>query len=94
MLEANQYGLLPPGIHEMSLEEIGRFFGNVEAPPHRRRLFEKLTKYVKRLRALQVGVALLVDGSFVMPHVEIPNDIDLILVMPADRLQVCLVHKP
>ena len=68
----------------MSLEEIGRFFGSVPIPPHRLRLFEKLKKYVERLRTLQIGIALIVDGSFIMPCVEMPADIDLILVMPKE----------
>ena len=66
----------------MSLDEIGLLFGSVANSRHRLRLFEELKKYVERLRALRIGVALIVDGSFVMPCVEMPADIDMILVMP------------
>ena len=82
MIEINQHGILPPGIHDMSLDEISLFFGSVSDSRHRSRLFEELKKYVERLRSLRIGVALIVDGSFVMPCVEMPADIDMILVMP------------
>ena len=36
------------------------------------------------MRTLQLGVALIVDGSFIMPCVETPRDIDVILVMPKE----------
>ena len=63
----------------MDLEEVGRLFGDT---PHRLRLFETLKKYAKQLRTLQIGTALIVDGSFVMTCIETPKDIDVILVMP------------
>jgi len=84
MIEINQYGILPSGIHDISLDEIGLLFGGVSNSRHRSRLFEELKKYVERLRALRIGVALIVDGSFVMPYVEMPADIDLLLVMPGN----------
>ena len=66
----------------MSMEEVGKLFGNIPKSQYRLRLFETLQKYVERLQTLQVGIALLVDGSFAMPCVEKPADIDVILVMP------------
>ena len=82
MTERSQHGILSPGIHEMSMEEIGRLFGNVPKPRYRLRLFETFQKYVERLQTLHIGIALIVDGSFVMPCVEKPADIDIVLVMP------------
>jgi hypothetical protein len=82
MPEITQHGILSPGIHEMTLEEIGRLFGNVPKSSYRLRLFEKLKEYVERLRTLQIGIALIVDGSFAMPCIETPEDIDIVLVMP------------
>jgi hypothetical protein len=84
MTEISQHGILPPGIHEMSGDEIGRLFGNVPKSQCRLRLFETFQKYVERLQTLHIGIALIVDGSFVMPCVEKPADIDIILVMPKD----------
>jgi len=68
----------------MNLEEVGRLFGNVPKPQYRLRLFETLKRYVGCLQTLQIGIALIVDGSFVMPCVEKPADIDVVLVMPKD----------
>ena len=68
----------------MGLEEVGRLFGNIPKSPYRLRLFETLQKYVERLQTLQVGIALIVDGSFIMPSVEKPADIDVVLIMPAE----------
>jgi hypothetical protein len=82
MTEITQYGILPPGIHEMTLEEVSRCFGNVPKSSHRLRLYEKLKEYVERLQTLQIGIALIVDGSFAMPCIETPEDIDIVLVMP------------
>jgi hypothetical protein len=81
-LEITQYGILPSGIHEMNMEELGNFFCGFPKSPYRLRLFETLKKYVQRLKTLKTGTALIVDGSFVMSCVEMPKDIDLILVMP------------
>jgi len=77
-----QHGILSPGMHEMDLDEIGRRFGNIPRSSYRLRLFENLKEYAKRLQTLQIGIALIVDGSFIMPCVEKPADIDVILVMP------------
>jgi len=84
MFEITQYGILPLGIHETNMEEIGRLFGAVPKSQYRLRLFETFQKYVERLQTLQIGIALIVDGSFAMPCVEKPVDIDIILVMPKD----------
>jgi len=84
MLDTTQYGILPPGLHEMGLAEVAKFFGGVPKPSYRLRLFETLSRYVERLRTLQIGTALLIDGSFVMSCVESPADIDVALVMPKE----------
>ena len=84
MLETTQYGILPSGIHEMSLEELASLFDGFPKSPCRLRLFETLKKYVQRLQTLKIGTALIVDGSFMMSCVETPKDIDVILVMPKE----------
>ena len=81
MHNLSRHGILPPGIHEMDLEGVGRLFGGTS---HRLRLFGTLKKYVQQLQTLQIGTALIINGSFVMACVEMPKDIDVILVMPKE----------
>jgi hypothetical protein len=73
--------LLPPGIHDATLEEIEQEFA---LSNRRRMLFGNLTEYVRGVRLTGWACQVLVDGSFVMLPVVEPDDIDLILVMPAD----------
>ena len=68
----------------MDMEEVGKLFGGVPQSPYRLRLFETLKKYAERLRTFQIGIALIVDGSFVMMQIEKPADIDVVLVMPEE----------
>ena len=84
MSEITQHGILPPGIHEMKLEEVGKLFGYIPGASNRLRLLETLKMYVERLQILQIGIALIVDGSCVMTRVEKPVDIDVVLIMPKE----------
>jgi len=68
----------------MNLEEVGRLFADVPKSLHRLRLFETLKKYIECLRTLQIGITLIVDGSFAMTCVDKPADIDVVLVMPKE----------
>lgn len=78
------YNLLPPGIHDASLEDVRERFGVFQESDHRCRLFAKLKEYAEEVRKAGWRAALIVDGSFVMAGVAKPDDIDLILVMPED----------
>jgi hypothetical protein len=93
----NEHGLLPPGIHDYTRAEILEVFGQNrwvadEASetrrevlcPHRRRLFDRLEAYLGELRRTGMPVVVLVDGSFVTAKPD-PNDVDLIVVLPADH---------
>jgi hypothetical protein len=71
--------LLPPGIHDATLEEIERHFA---LSGRRRALFEKLKEYLSFVRLTGWACQVLIDGSFVMPAVTEPQDIDIILVLP------------
>ena len=73
--ELNQNGLLPPGVHDCTLEDIECFFvGNA----HRRRLFQNLVTCLEQeVRPLFVQ-AIFVNGSFVTDKDE-PEDIDIVL---------------
>lgn len=79
---ATDYDLLPPGIHDATLEGVGRRFGAFQVSDRRCRLFAKLKEYVEEVRKAGWNAVLIVDGSFVMAAVDKPEDIDLILVMP------------
>jgi hypothetical protein len=73
--------LLPEGVHDASLEEIEREFSHSN---RRRTLCDNLKQYVAGVRMTGWACQVVVDGSFVMPPVTEPNDIDIILVLPAD----------
>lgn len=73
--------LLPEGIHDASLAEIER---ELSLSNRRRMLFDNLKQYIAGVRMTGWVCQILVDGSFVMPSVIEPDDIDIILVLPAD----------
>jgi hypothetical protein len=80
----NEQGLLPPGIYDCSLEEIGERFGTFQATDRRSRLYEKLQEYLTQVRSANLAIAFIVNGSFVTSKAD-PNDIDLILVLPSSH---------
>ena len=64
-------GLLPPGIHQATWDEVAGTFGNT---PWRRRLLDGLEMAIDDLR--QAGCrTVYIDGSFVTDK-EVPNDFD------------------
>src|SRR3982750_1031936 len=77
-------GLLPPGIHDATLGEIEAGFARFQKTERRVKLFEKLKAYLAELARTGWKCEVIIDGSFVMPPVDEPNDIDLILVLPGD----------
>jgi hypothetical protein len=83
-LAFDDHQLLIPGVHDASLQEVEEHFARFQKSDRRLRLFQKLQEYVDALKKAQCAVALIVDGSFVMACVDKPEDIDLILVLPAD----------
>jgi hypothetical protein len=80
-LTFNDRHLLPPGVHDAALEEIER---ELALSNRRRTLFDNLKQYIGVVRLTGWVCQILVDGSFVMPSVGEPNDIDIILVLPTD----------
>jgi hypothetical protein len=80
----NEQGLLPPGIYDCSLEEIGERFGTFQSTDLRPRLYEKLQAFLQQVRSTNLVVAVIVDGSFVTRK-HAPGDIDLILVLPSNH---------
>ncbi len=83
-LALDERQLLPRGIHDASLGEVDELFARFQKSDRRLRLFKKLRDYLKALKSANCGVTVIVDGSFVMGCVDEPEDIDLILVLPAD----------
>jgi hypothetical protein len=72
--------LLSPGIHDATLAEIEQ---ELALSNRRRTLFNHLTEYVRGVRLTGWACEVLVDGSFVMPPVVEPDDVDVLLVLPA-----------
>jgi hypothetical protein len=76
-----EHRLLPEGVHDLTLVAVEELF--VTSRTERRRaLFTKLEEYVHEVESAGWGAHVIVDGSFVMPAVEEPDDIDVILVLP------------
>ena len=80
----NTDGLLPEGIHDCMLDEIGARFGSFQDSDRRVRLWAALQAFIGEIKVTGLGLALLVNGSFVTAK-PAPEDIDLILVLPAEH---------
>ncbi len=76
--------LLAAGVHDATIEEVEQHFARFQRTDRRMNLFKKLTEYVAALRKAGVGESLIIDGSFIMPIVDQPEDIDMVLVMPEE----------
>ncbi len=73
--------LLVSGVHDATLAEVEQHFARFQRTDRRMNLFKKLKEYVAALQAAQINGALIIDGSFVMPAVDQPGDIDIVLVL-------------
>ena len=80
----DQDGLLPAGVHECTLSEIGSHFGSFQKSDRRPRLFQRLETFVGEAIAVGLIRALIVDGSFVI-QTPSPNDVDLIVVLESQH---------
>jgi len=80
ILAFNQNGLLPVGIHQVTLDDIRQRFGRFQQNDRRPRLFEKLLELITAMKHSGLFERLLIDGSFVTAK-EKPNDIDVIAVL-------------
>jgi hypothetical protein len=80
----NDAGLLPPGVHPCTLDELKERFGGFRDSDRRPTLFSRLAELVAELRASALFSAVIVDGSFVTSKPD-PNDIDLVLVLHPDH---------
>jgi len=76
----DQYGLLPDGIHDCTLEEAAGRFGTFQGSDRRPRLWARFMAFVREAKACGLVEAVLVNGSFVTAEPR-PNDIDLVLAL-------------
>jgi hypothetical protein len=81
-LQLDERMLLPDGVHDATLDQVGELFGTFQKSDRRMALFAKLAEYVRCLRTANISGSLIVDGSFVMGGVDEPGDIDVVLVLP------------
>ncbi len=81
----DDHGLLPPGVHVATIDEVGRRFGRESEL--RRVQMESLRWLVDAARRAGV-LRLVINGSFVTDALE-PNDVDCVLLagtgFPRDR---------
>lgn len=77
-------GLLPPGVHDCSIEEVLSRFGTFQGNDRRPRLFGTLEQFVAEVRRMRLVASVIVNGSFVTSAAE-PNDVDLILLVRPDH---------
>ena len=75
-------GFLPVGIHDATLEEVGRVFGRFRSSDRRVTLFGRLQQYISDLQAWGNAIAILIDGSFTSAAI-LPNDIEMIVIYEA-----------
>jgi len=75
-------GLLPPGVHDCTLDEVRQRFGAFQTTDRRPKLHDKLQALVQEAWATGLVAEIIIDGSFVTAKPD-PNDIDLILVLNA-----------
>ena len=80
----NETGLLPDGIHDCTLAEVGAQFGAFQGTDRRPQLWAGFAEFVREAKACGLAEAVIVDGSFVTAKPG-PNDIDLLLVVAANH---------
>jgi hypothetical protein len=78
--ELNEHGLLPPGIHSCTIDEIKTRFGSFQGNDRRVGLFAKLVELISAMCRSGMFQALVIDGSFVTRKAA-PNDIDVLAVL-------------
>ena len=82
--EFNEHGLLPPGIHDCTMQEAQQRFARFQRSDRRARLFVRFEDYMREVRMAGIANFVILDGSFVTADAE-PNDIDLVLVLPKNH---------
>ncbi|MFC1610819.1 DUF6932 family protein [Myxococcota bacterium] len=83
-LVLDERGLLRPGIHDATFEDLKATFGRFQTSAQRIRLCNQIQQYLEELESIDFMSTIIVDGSFVTSKEE-PNDVDIILVLRADH---------
>lgn len=78
--ELTSYGLLPPGIHTATIEEVERVLGSTNL--RRTTLWSKFVQWLALLRQEQLAISVFLDGSFTTAKA-LPGDIDLVIELPS-----------
>lgn len=78
-------GLLPPGVHHATIDEVEERFGRGSS--RRTKLYAKLARFLAEVRSFQIFDSIFIDGSFVTDKPN-PGDIDVVLVGPSDQLRL------
>lgn len=73
--EFTDYGILPEGIYECSMEEVEQ---SLVKDGRRRDLWQKLIAFIDWIRPMGIFSNIYIDGSFLTDKFY-PNDIDLVL---------------
>lgn len=76
----NPDGLLPPGIHDCTIQQIESLFGSFQRTDRRPQLWARFKDFHAQAKTSGVVEALLLDGSFVT-NSPVPNDIDVVIVV-------------
>jgi hypothetical protein len=79
-------GVLPPGVHLCTMDEVKERFARFRNSDRRVRLYRQLLEYVDKACDISAVQALIIDGSFVTDKAE-PGDIDLIVIVSAALLE-------
>jgi hypothetical protein len=80
----NADGWLPPGIHRCTLVEAAARLGTFQGSDRRPRLWARFTEFLREASLSGAVQMIVLDGSFVTAKPD-PNDIDLVLVLPASH---------
>lgn len=79
--ELTKSGVLPPGVHDGTVQEVERRFGRFQGSDRRPRLWSRLREFITLAADSGLIEAVIVDGSFITAVAD-PNDIDLVVVLP------------
>ncbi len=76
----NEYGWLPEGVYDCTLEEVAARFGRFQRTDRRPQLWARFVEFVREAQEGGTVAAIIIDGSFVTAE-PAPNDMDLVVVM-------------
>lgn len=83
MIPDLQDGVFAEGVHDCTIDEVEKVFGQFCRTDRRLVLTGKLRRYIEAASKSGLAAAVLIDGSYVTAKDE-PGDIDLVLVLRSD----------